>query len=305
MKPANVREADAKEFLKAFNGICNWNGTWERWNDMVNLFAIEIANQVDLNHREKREQDYIRIRARYSPAEFKRFAELFSILVVCLEKNPFQDFLGSMYMQLDMGSKAHGQCFTPFGVCQAMAECAMPEKHVRQQIEERGWISVNDCACGAGATLIAAAERLHKMGVNYQQQVCFVAQDIDTTVAMMCYIQLSLIGCAGRVRIGDTLMNPDIGDILLGDGKSTTWYMPMLYLSDIWNGRIMARYLDRIVSGFGPKADHEGPKTYQEPPKPSAFAPKAYQEPVIVEARKKGRKVSEGQLMFDLTGGIG
>ena len=67
MSSGTVRGADAREFVKAFNGICNWNGTWERWNDMVNLFAIEIANSVDLNNREKREKDYIRIRDRYKP----------------------------------------------------------------------------------------------------------------------------------------------------------------------------------------------------------------------------------------------
>lgn len=303
MSAGTVRGADAKEFLKVFNGICNWNGTWERWNDMVNLFAIEIANQVDLNHREKREQDYMRIRARYSPAEFNRFAELLCVLVECLEKNPFQDFLGWMYMQLDMGSKSHGQCFTPFAVCQAMANCAMPEEHVKRQLDERGWISVNDCACGAGATLIAAAERLYRMNVNYQQRAYFVAQDIDSTVSMMCYIQLSLIGCAGRVRIGDTLMDPDTGDILLGDGKSSTWYMPMFY-SPVWSGRALARYMDLTMRRLSPKAEQKDEKAYPRAEKPSAFAPKPYQEPEVITASKIRRNMSEGQLMFDLTGGM-
>ena len=47
-----------------------------------------------------------------------------------------------------------------------------------------------------------------KHGINYQEQVLFVAQDIDRTAAMMCYIQLSLLGCPAVVAIGDSLAKP-------------------------------------------------------------------------------------------------
>ena len=52
---------------------------------------------------------------------------------------------------------------------------------------------MNDSACGAGAMLIAFANAAKQYGINYQKQVLFVAQDIDHTAAMMCYIQLSLL----------------------------------------------------------------------------------------------------------------
>ncbi len=319
MSAVTVRGADAREFVKAFNSICQWNGNWDRWNDMVHLFAIELVNTVDLNHKEARNRDYIRIAEKYKPEEFKRFADLFCILVDSLERNPFQDFLGSMYMQLDMGSKWHGQCFTPMGVCQAMASMAMPEEMVRKQLDERGWISINDCACGAGATLIAAAERLYHMGINYQQSALFVAGDIDSTVAMMCFIQLALIGCAGRIRIGDALMNPETGPILTGNGGPNTWYLPMFY-SPIWSGRLFAWRMDRILQSFqtgrpappeaiqekitveakaapeGPKTEQSEQKTYQDEQITSGFGLKT--------AQKTKRSMSEGQLMFDLTGGM-
>lgn len=324
MSAGTVRGADAREFVKAFSSICQWNGNWERWNDMVHLFAIEIANSVDLNHKDERNKDYIRIAEKYKPEEFRKFADLLCLMVEALERNPFQDFLGQMYMELDMGSKAHGQCFTPFSVCQAMASMAMPEEHVKAQLEQRGWISINDCACGAGATLIAAAERLFLMDINYQQKALFIAQDLDSTVAMMCYIQLSLIGCAGRVRIGDSLMNPDNSDVLLGDGKANTWYFPMFY-SAIWCGRVMARRMDMILRtaqkglpelgeiqtenlpSETPEAP-EPPKTAKNEAKADQTPPKKYQEPGIASGfglktleKTKGR-MSEGQLMFDLTG---
>jgi hypothetical protein len=301
MSAGTVRGTDARAFVKAFNGICNWNGFWERWNDMVNLFAIELVNAVDLNNRDKREKDYIRIRDRYKPDEFSRFGEVFCLLVESLERNPFQDFLGGMYMELNMGSKAHGQCFTPFGVCQAMAAMAMPEEQVRQQLDERGWISINDCACGAGATLIAAAERLYQMGINYQQSALFVAGDIDNTVAMMCFIQLALIGCAGRIRIGDTLTDPETGPLLIGDGGPKTWYLPMFYDS-VWCGRVFAWRMDRILQGF-----REGQPATPEviPKKIKPEEPKMPETALeLVTAKRTKRSMSEGQLMFDLTGGM-
>ena len=259
------------------------------------------------------------IRKRYAENEFKRFGALFRILVESLERNPFQDFLGGMYMELNMGSKSHGQCFTPMGVCQAMASMAMPEEMVRKQLDERGWISINDCACGAGATLIAAAERLYQMGINYQQSALFVAGDIDNTVAMMCFIQLAMIGCAGRIRIGDALMNPETGPILTGNGGPNTWYLPMFY-SPIWSGRLFAWRMDRILQSFqegrpapqeaiqekitdeakaaleGPKTEQSEQKTYQNEQITSGFGLKT--------AQKTKRSMSEGQLMFDLIGGM-
>lgn len=247
MAKTTVRAAEQKEFVRIFDGVCNWNSVWERWNDMVILFSDTILNSVDLNHREKREAEYQAVARKYKPEELAQFSRLFGEMVEQLERNPFQDFLGSMYMELGIGSSMHGQFFTPFGVCQMMASTSLPEKVVREQLDRHGYISIHDCACGAGATLIAAAERLHEMGVNYQERALFTGQDLDTVVARMCYIQLSMIGCAGHVRIGDSLMNPDTYDILLGDGTEDTWILPTTYLSQVWQGRLLARYFDRYA----------------------------------------------------------
>ena len=61
-----------------------------------------------------------------------------------------------------------------------------------QTLEKQEWISVNDPACGAGATLVAAANIFHRKKINYQTRVLLTANDIDRVVAQMCYIQLSL-----------------------------------------------------------------------------------------------------------------
>lgn len=263
MSSNTVRGEAARAFCKTFNGICQWNNPWDRWNDMVNLFAISIVNRVDTVHSAEREETYRRIAEKYKPEEFAGFPVLFNQLVAALEQKPWQDFLGTMYMELEMGSKAHGQCFTPYNVCRAMANMNITEEFTREQIERKGWISCNDCACGAGATLIAAAERFHDLGINYQERVLFVAQDLDVTVAMMCYIQLSLLGCPGYIHIGNTLTEPMVGNMLIGKAGSNTWYTPM-YFSQIWCGRILARRLDQMLNQMPKPAKVEQKKEAKE-----------------------------------------
>ena len=85
------------------------------------------------------------------------FADLFAEMVNNLEKNPFQDFLGSMYMELGLGNDHAGQFFTPYNVCRAMAEITVPKDF--PQFERPGYITINDPACGAGATLIVTAKK--------------------------------------------------------------------------------------------------------------------------------------------------
>lgn len=89
-----------------------------------------------------------------------------------------------------------------------MSEIQFTDSEADEMLKERRYISVNDPACGAGAMLIAFANVARKHGINYQKHVLFVAQDIDRTAAMMCYIQISLLGCPAIVVIGDSLAKP-------------------------------------------------------------------------------------------------
>lgn len=64
---------------------------------------------------------------------------------------------------------------------------------------------------------------------RYQNHLLVVAQDIDETVALMCYIQLSLLGVAGYVKVGNSLTEPMTDN----DNKENYWFTPM-YFSNVW-----------------------------------------------------------------------
>jgi hypothetical protein len=173
-------------------------------------------------------------------------------VIEALEMDPWQDFLGAMFMALDLGSHWHGQFFTPFSVCRAMSEISVGD--IKAQVERDGYISVLDPACGAGALLIAFAETCTKKNVNYQQHVLFAAQDIDMTAGLMCYIQLSLLGCPGYVVIRDSLLHPMTGHPLLVQPEEDTWITP-LFCSDVWHWRQAAVMMDRLCRTPQPKED--------------------------------------------------
>ena len=78
--------------------------------------------------------------------------------------------------------------------------------------------------------------------MNFQNHVLVVGQDIDFTVAMMCYIQLSLLGVAGYIKVGNSLTEPMTTD----DTTKNYWFTPM-YLSTVLRTRRMLQKVDSIT----------------------------------------------------------
>ena len=127
---------------------------------------------------------------------------------------------------------------------------------MKQEIENNGYFSCYDGAAGAGAMLIAAAEVCVEQGINYPFQVMFTAQEIDSTTALMCYIQLSMLGCAGYVVIGNTLSEPATGHVLFGEDTERCWFTPMFF-EETWHRRReieIARFKFRQLFGAFDKA---------------------------------------------------
>lgn len=216
-----------KEFLRVFSQLTNRHRSWDVWRDFIVMYACALSNPVDREHYKEREALYLRLIKKYNKQEQPLFSELAAHTVMALEENPEQDFLGSIYMSLNLGNQHNGQFFTPYHVCELMAEISMHDAVA--QIEKDDYITINDPCCGAGATLIAgvhaARKRLEKAGYNYQNHVLVVAQDIDQTVALMCYIQLSLLGVAGYIKVGNSLTDPMTKD----DSKENYWFTPMYF----------------------------------------------------------------------------
>lgn len=104
------------EFSKLIQSMTGAHQLWEIWADFVTMAACCISNSVDEFHHDAREDLYLKTAGKYERDELEKMAKLLGMLTLGLEENPEQDFLGEMYMQLDLGSHWHGQFFTPYNV---------------------------------------------------------------------------------------------------------------------------------------------------------------------------------------------
>ena len=230
-----------KRFMDIFYSLTHRHNSWQIWTDFTTIAACAISNCIDTRHREEREKLYMDTIQKYERDELLQFPKLIAATVDALDDNPEQDYLGVLFQLLELSSHWHGQFFTPYSVCEMIA--TTQTEGLAENVTEKGTISVNDPACGAGALLIAFANVSRKQGINYQNHILFVGQDIDHTAAMMCYIQLSLLGCPGYVIVGDTLRHPPT--IPLPKGYEI-WYTP-LYCSSVWHWRRTFKALDAVI----------------------------------------------------------
>jgi hypothetical protein len=250
-----------KQFMDAFKSLTYSRNNWEVWSDFVTIAACSLSNSVDCSPKhDDREKLYLSTVKRYKEEELDYFAQMLATTVEAFEENAEQDFLGELFQALELSNHWTGQFFTPYVVCKMMAKMQFSAND-KAKITEKGYISVNDPACGAGALLIAFANECRKLEINYQTSVEFVAQDIDHTAAMMCYIQLSLLGCPGYVIVGDTLRHPPTVPL---PPDYEVWYTPF-YFSEVWHWRRIFNSMSQIL-----KTNESGTnvtKTLSEPPK--------------------------------------
>lgn len=178
------------ELVKLLRAVAQRHGLWQVFRDFVAMSALALSNAVDRRQFDGREAEYLEIVGRYSRDEAHELAHGLAYVVMALEVG-HRDFLGSLFMSLELGDAWRGQFFTPYEVSFLMASMLMGD--VQPEIERKGFVTVNDPCIGGGAMVIAAAHALQKAGFNYQTQMHAVAADIDIVAVHMAYVQLSLL----------------------------------------------------------------------------------------------------------------
>lgn len=93
-----------KQFLDRFNSLCQTRSSWQVWSDFITVAAIALANSVDRESElhDKREREYEDCIKRLGGMEVP--AEMLGLITMAFEENPEQDFLGSMFMRLELGN---------------------------------------------------------------------------------------------------------------------------------------------------------------------------------------------------------
>lgn len=189
-----------KQFIRIFNQTARHLHRWDVFSDFVRLAASEL-DIVRVRTPENIERCG-KICARYDADDIRNFHELFNLMVNALEAK-FHDFIGSIFMELELGSGGMGQYFTPYSVQSMMARMLIPG--IQEKITREGIATISDPACGSAGMIIAYAECLLEADVNPSAHLFASCIDVDPIAADMAFIQLSLLGIAAEVVTGNTL----------------------------------------------------------------------------------------------------
>lgn len=188
-----------KEFTSKLQSLDRSKRIYEVFKDFLTLSTCALAQSF--YRSDEIEQIYLETVNRYTKEQAEEFSKLLAFLVLGLEQES-QDFLGQVYMSLNLGSQANGQYFTPYSVCKFMAEINFTEI---ESFQNNQLITLSEPCCGSGALIIAFAQTLREHNINYQQNLFVEAIDISEMCFKMTYIQLSLLGISARVIQGDSL----------------------------------------------------------------------------------------------------
>lgn len=246
-----ARPDHVRNIVRLFEAIHGHHDMHSLFSDCMEALAVSIANAVDLFQREEREARYMAIVKRHGKETMEAFARIMAEVVFALEDEP-GDVLGRAFGELGLGNDRTGQFFTPYHLCRTMAGITMGNaEETRRMVEEKGYITVQEPAVGAGAMIIALAEEFRSLGFEPATQMHVTAIDVDPRAVHMAYIQLSLLSIPAVVILGNTLSLE----------VRSRWFTPAHILGG-WSRRL-ARQTETITP-VRPK-ELEEPRARREP----------------------------------------
>jgi hypothetical protein len=194
-------ETHHQEFTRILTSLHPHQRLATTFHDFCRCAAIALAQPF--YRSEELEREYMSIVQRYSSDQCQQFAHLLSVVVMALEDNSQQDFLGEIFAAQNLCNNNKGQFFTPYSIASMMAKISVSEHE--KTICQRGYISVCEPCCGSGVMIIALRQAMIESTFNPSSQMLVTCIDIDPLCCDMAYIQLSLLGIAATIIHGDAL----------------------------------------------------------------------------------------------------
>ena len=194
-----------KKFRELYNELSRVHNRSNIFADFLKICAISMYNSFSKN--QEMEQEYLRTINAYNKEEQSTFAKMCAELIMLYENsNEVRDILGEFFQEEGLNNKYLQQFFTPSHISDLMAEIILEnENTLREKIEERGFITMSEPACGAGGMILSLVKALKNRHINYQEELLVEATDISEICVYMTYIQLSLYGIPAIVYCGNTL----------------------------------------------------------------------------------------------------
>lgn len=199
-----------EEIIKDFQRAATAYSAGKIFEDVIACGALAISNAVDFTKYDEREKRYKEIMSGYRTEQQRKLPELFAKVFALLssvvyDDGTFNDYLGEIFMRLNLASDKSGQVFTPFNVSRMMARMIIGDGTAEKANRDDEILTICDPCCGSGAMSLAAIETLQSRGVNYARNVFIECSDIDIRCVQMAYLQLSLAGVPAIIKHQNTL----------------------------------------------------------------------------------------------------
>lgn len=174
----------------------------EKFRDFCELAYCAYAKPVsDAEQQEALEARYMQIVGSYRDKDaIRAYPELVALVFKGVQS---YDFLGAVAGELGALNSTQGQFFTPFEVSRMMAEMTIGDHE--PTIQERGYLTVQEPAAGAGGMILALAQTMQRRGYDPASQLFVCAVDISAPCYWMTYLQLTLAGIPAQVIRGNSL----------------------------------------------------------------------------------------------------
>ena len=199
-------KTDIKEFVKYLNEVSDNHGI--KQEDRLDAFCDFIIRlfSTDSYKKEGFKPDV----ATPENNDYIALVSLWCEMVAEeMEKGNALDLFGQLYEQmflLKSKASSNGQFFTPDSLCRLMAD--ITDADVEEKISKRGFVMINDPACGSARTLLA-----HFMKKTHDNRALsllyyYEAADIDLPTCKMAACNMMIHGMQGMVVCQDQLLLP-------------------------------------------------------------------------------------------------
>jgi hypothetical protein len=193
-----------KEFIRIFDTVGLHHSRYERFADFLEL-ATCATRKTTLSEGPEAdafEQRYMNVVARYPPDDIRTMPKLLPLTQLAVASGGC-DFLGTIAGDLELLDTRLGQLITPYPLSRLLAE--MTRGDPSTLIADRGFITLQEPASGAGGMIIAAADVLESKDFDPALTLYVEALHVAPLCFKMTYLQLSLRGIPATVRHANTL----------------------------------------------------------------------------------------------------
>lgn len=193
-----------KDFTRALAEMDRSRSTTERFRDFCEMAYCALAKRACPfpDQAEKLEAQFGEVEARYRPHDRRRMGDMLGMTMLAVSAGGI-DFMGAVAAEIGALDAGLGQFFTPYEVSRMMTEISMTD--AAEIIDQKGFITVQEPAAGAGGMLLALADCLEAKGYSPERHLWIEAIELSRATYHMAYIQVSCRGLAGRVIHGNSL----------------------------------------------------------------------------------------------------